>query len=281
MDNRELWLAATLVELADSRDADFDETTYSGRLALHLAQLLAPAEVGVLIGDASALKAAAASTERARRLVSFEASHGEGPDTACYSSGQPVLNESLTMADGRWPRFAAAARAAGFGIVSSLPIRRHHETVGVISVARTGEHPLDATETSLAQILAEAAAIAVLQQRALRRSTQTAAQLRHALDSRVLIEQAKGARRRTARHHAGGGVRAAARLRSPAQPLAHRGGGQNDQRGTAGARTSSRARNRPRSAAGTVAGLSSGKTPPSAEPLPRCLPHCRLSAASR
>ena len=48
MDNRELWLAATLVELADSPDADFGETTYSfGRLALRLAQLLAPAELGV------------------------------------------------------------------------------------------------------------------------------------------------------------------------------------------------------------------------------------------
>ena len=193
MDNRELWLATTLVELADSRGADFDETTYCGRLALRLAQLLAPAEVGVLIGGASALKAAAASTERAHRLVSFEASHGEGPDTACYSSGQPVLNESLTIASGRWPRFAAAARAAGFGIVSSLPIRRHHESVGVISVLGTGEHPLGAAETSLAQILAEAAAIAVLQQRTLRRSAQAAAQLQGALDSRVLIEQAKGA----------------------------------------------------------------------------------------
>ncbi len=193
MDNRELWLAATLVELADSRDADFDETTYFGRLALHLAQLLAPAEVGVLIGDASALKTAAASTERAHRLVSFEAAHGEGPGTACYNSGQPVFNQSLIVAGGRWPQFAAAARVAGFGIVSSLPIRRHHETVGVINVLGTGEHPLGATETSLAQILAEAAAIAVLQQRALRQSIQTTAQLQRALDSRVLIEQAKGA----------------------------------------------------------------------------------------
>ncbi len=193
MDNRELWLAATLVELADSPDADFGETTYSGRLALRLAQLLAPAEVGVLIGDASAVKAVAASTERAQRLVSFEASHGEGPGTACYSSGQPTLNESLAVAGGRWPQFAAAARAAGFGLVSSLPIRRRHETVGVISVLGTGEHPLGAMETSLAQILAEAAAIAVLQQQALRRSAQAAAQLQHALDSRMLIEQAKGA----------------------------------------------------------------------------------------
>ncbi len=193
MDNRELWLAATLVELADSPDADFGETTYSDRLALRLAQLLAPAEVGVLIGDASALKTAAASTERAHRLVSFEAAHGEGPGTACYNSGQPVFNQSLIVAGGRWPQFAAAARVAGFEIVSSLPIRRHHETEGVINVLGTGEHPLGATETSLAQILAEAAAIAVLQQRALRQSIQTTAQLQRALDSRVLIEQAKGA----------------------------------------------------------------------------------------
>ena len=168
MDNRELWLAATLVELADGPDADFGETAYSGRLALRLAQLLAPAEVGVLTGDARALTAIAASTERANHLVSFEAGHGEGPGTACYTSGQPVLNESLIAAGGRWPRFAAAARAAGFRIVSSLPIRRHHDTVGVITALGTDEHPLGATEISLAQILAEAAAIAVLQQRALR-----------------------------------------------------------------------------------------------------------------
>ena len=36
MDNRELWLAATLVELADGLHADFGETAYSGRLALRL-----------------------------------------------------------------------------------------------------------------------------------------------------------------------------------------------------------------------------------------------------
>jgi GAF domain-containing protein len=147
----------------------------------------------MLIGEASALTAIAASAERAHRLASFEAGYGEGPGTTCYNSGQPVLNESLVVAGGRWPQFAAAARAAGFGIVSSLPIRRHHETVGVITVLGTDEHPLGTTEISLAQILAEAAAIAVAHQRALRRSTQTAEDLQRALDSRVLIEQAKGA----------------------------------------------------------------------------------------
>ena len=249
MDNRELWLAATLVELADSRDADFDETIYCGRLALHLAQLLAPAEVGVLIGDASALKAAAASTERAHRLVSFEASHGEGPDTACYSSGQPVLNESLSLADGRWPRFAVAARAAGFGIVSSLPIQRHHETVGVIvwcarraPARRDGDQP--GPDPGRGGGHRRPAAAGPPPQHPDCRPA--SARARHPGAHRA----SQRGRRRTARHHAGGGVRAAARLGSPAQPVAHRGGGPNDQRGTAGARTSSRARNRPQRPAG-------------------------------
>ena len=219
MDNRELWLAATLVELADSPDADFGETTYSDRLALRLAQLLAPAEVGVLIGDASALKAAAGSTERAHRLVSFEAGHGEGPGTSCYNSGQQVLNESLTVAGGRWPRFAAAARAAGFGIVSSLPIRRHHETAGVINVLGTGEHPLERDGDQPGPDPGRGGSH--------RRPAAAGTPSQHP-DYRAASARARQAgahrasqrgRRRTARHHAGGGVRAAARLRSPAQPL--------------------------------------------------------------
>jgi len=160
MDKRELWLATTLVELADTRNADFDDAAYCHQLAISLAQLLAPAEIVVLIADGSgALRVVAASTERANLLSSLEADHGE----------------------------------AGLGVVSSLPMHRHGETVGVITVLAVAGHPLGETEISLAEALAEAAAVAILHQRALRRSTQAAEQLQHALDSRVLIEQAKGA----------------------------------------------------------------------------------------
>lgn len=193
MDNRELWLAAALVELADTRDAGFDEAAYAGRLAARLTELLAPAQIGVLIADGTGrLKAAAASAARARDLASFEACHGEGPAADCYHTGRPVFNESLTGAGARWPQFAAAAREAGFGIVSALPMHRHDETIGAVSVLGGGRCPFDAAQIELAQLLAEAAAIALLQQRILHRSAQTAEQLRHALDSRVPIEQAKG-----------------------------------------------------------------------------------------
>ncbi len=160
MDEREFWLATTLVELADTRDADWDEAEYCHRLAICLAQLLALAEIGVLITDGDGvLKLVAASTERANRLSSPGSAHGE----------------------------------AGFGVASSLAMRRHGETVGVITVFAAAGHRLGEKEISLARVLAEAAAVAILQQRALRRSTLEAEQLQHALDSRVLIEQAKGA----------------------------------------------------------------------------------------
>ncbi len=194
MDNREFWLAGTLVELADNCQADVDEAPHSRRLAARLAELLAPAEVAVLLADGDGrLRAVAASTERAHRLMSAEADHGDGPAASCYRTGQPVPGESLAAARMHWPRFAAAARAAGFGIVFCLPLRRRDETAGVVSVLRADQDPLDPALASLAQSLADAAAVAILQQRELRRSARAAEQLQHALDSRVLVEQAKGA----------------------------------------------------------------------------------------
>ena len=194
MDNRELWLAGTLVELADTSQPDFDEARYSRHLAACLAELLAQAEVAVLLADGDGrLRTVAASTERAHGVMSAEAEHGDGPATTCYQSGWPVRGVSLAEAGAHWPGFAAAARAAGFGLVSAMPVRRHNETIGVVCVLRTGQRPVDATRASLAQSLADAAAVAILQQRELRRSARVAEQLQHALDSRVLVEQAKGA----------------------------------------------------------------------------------------
>jgi GAF domain-containing protein len=194
MDNREIWLAMTMVGLADTGDADFDEAAYSGGLAARLAELLGPAEVGVLIADdGGQLTVVAASSERAGGLASFEARRAEGPCTRCYRTGRPVFNEGLVAAGTQWPRFAAAARRAGFGLVSALPMRRQDETIGAVIVLSADGQRLAAAEGSLAQILAEVAAVGILQQRALRRSVQTSQQLQHALGSRVVIEQAKGA----------------------------------------------------------------------------------------
>ncbi|HLI39459.1 MAG TPA: GAF and ANTAR domain-containing protein [Streptosporangiaceae bacterium] len=197
MHNRETWLAAAMVELADTADARFDEAAYARRLAGQLAELLAPAEVGLLVADGSGhLLPRTASTARAAELWSLEARHAEGPCTNCYRTGEPVLNEPLghlAAAGRRYPRFAAAARAAGFRIVSALPMGRRGGVTGAVGILDAGGHPLTGTDASLARALADVAASAILHHRAFRHSIETSRQLQHALDSRVRIEQAKGA----------------------------------------------------------------------------------------
>jgi GAF domain-containing protein len=191
MDDREFWLATTLVELADISG---DEETYCRLLATRLAQLLAPAEIAVFMADGlGTLETVAASAGRASRMMSLDADRGEGPAASCHRSGRPVFNESLDEAGQQWPRFAADARAAGFGIASALPVQRHDKTIGVISMLAAAGHRIDMSQIRLAQVLAEAAAVAILQHRALRDSTQAARQLREALVSRIFVEQAKGA----------------------------------------------------------------------------------------
>jgi hypothetical protein len=104
-----------------------------------------------------------------------------------------VLNEPVKTAAARWPSFAAAADAAGFGMVSALPLLCQAQAMGVISVLAGGEWRLGGADLGPAEFLARAAAVAFSQQRELRESARAAAQLQHALDTRVLIEQAKGA----------------------------------------------------------------------------------------
>jgi len=193
VDNREIWLAETLVELADTSPEGFDDTAYLAKLAARLAELLGRAEIGLIIAETTTdARIAAATSERLRDLLSFELAHGEGPCVTCHLSGQRILNQHIAADDERWPRFATKARSAGFRSASALPMRRHHDTIGAVGILEAQGQPFAETEISLAQTLTEAATISLRHQRALRQSTRTSEQLQHALNSRVIIEQAKG-----------------------------------------------------------------------------------------
>lgn len=194
MDDREAWLVATVAELAEAPDVDCDETGYACGLTARLAEFLAPAEVGLLFADGTGrLEAEDGSSDRMSALTSMQGVSGEGPCADSHRTGRPVLNAVVARSGQHWPDFAKAASEAGFGIVSALPLCRHGRGIGVICVAAPGEHRLSAADARLAQVLGTAAAVTVTREREFRRSLSTAEELQHALDSRVLIEQAKGA----------------------------------------------------------------------------------------
>ena len=195
MDDREAWLLATMAQLAEAPSTDSNGTGHASLLTARLAELLAPAEVGLLFADVTGHLdlAEEGSSDRMTALVSMQGVSGEGPCADSHRTGQPVLNAVLTTSARRWPSFAKAASAAGFGIVSALPLRRHEQGIGVISVAAPGEHRLTVADARLAQVLGTTAAVTAAREREFRRSVLTAEELQRALDSRVLIEQAKGA----------------------------------------------------------------------------------------
>lgn len=205
MTDRDSWLAAAVVGLLDtpavgSDEAGFDETAYAHGLTQRLAELLCPAEVAVLIyPDTRHQAVAAGSTERAAGLAFLEARGTAGPAADSCQTGRPARDEPLAgkVAQARWPEFAAAALGAGFWAVSTLAMRYRDKMVGAVVVlgasADAPAAPPGAATTSLAESLAEVAAVGLIQQRALAQTARTARQLQHALDSRVIIEQAKGA----------------------------------------------------------------------------------------
>jgi GAF domain-containing protein len=94
--------------------------------------------------------------------------------------------------NGRWPRFAPRALAAGFLSVHALPMRLRGLTIGALNLFRADEGSLDEADSDAAQALADVATIAILQHRATLETQVLNTQLTQALNSRVVIEQAKG-----------------------------------------------------------------------------------------
>jgi len=134
----------------------------------------------------------ASSSQEARLLELFELQSQEGPCPDCFRTGQPALNLKLATDDGRWPRFGPMALKAGFRSVSALPMRLRGAIIGVLNLFRTHEGPLEEADVVVAQALGDVATIAILQHRATLQADIVNEQLNHALNSRILIEQAKG-----------------------------------------------------------------------------------------
>ena len=93
---------------------------------------------------------------------------------------------------GQWPDFQAAALSQGFRSVQAVPLRVHGKTIG--AMGQFGEDPGSMTreDSTIGQALADVATISILQERTIRESVLVNEQLQQALNTRVLIEQAKG-----------------------------------------------------------------------------------------
>jgi len=181
------------IELSDTLVDDFDIIEFLDRLAARCSELLGVSACGILLADHhGVLNLVAASTEQARLVELTQLQNSEGPCLDAFSTGHPVQHPDLREAQDRWPRFTAAAVGAGYLSVQALPMRLRDTVVGAVNLFSKSTGQLDADTITLGQALADAATIGIVHQRAMARQEIVTEQLQTALNSRVLIEQAKG-----------------------------------------------------------------------------------------
>lgn len=186
-------LSEVFVELADTLVADFDVVDFMTLLTVRCVEVLDATEAGVLLAvPGTPLRSVASSNEAARLLDLFELQAQEGPCLDCYRTGDAIVNHVLTDDDQPWPRFAAEAQSLGFDTVHALPLRLRGEVIGAMNVFTAGEQHLDPSTVAIGQALADVATIGLLHQRSVREAVRLTEQLQVALNSRVVIEQAKG-----------------------------------------------------------------------------------------
>jgi GAF domain-containing protein len=190
---REQDLLKAFIEFADTIVDEYDVVEFLHRLALRCVELVDASEAGIMLADRDGtLHYVASSSERMRLIELFELQHDEGPCLDAFHTGAAVHCGLIDDALERWPRFAPHAREVGIESVSALPMRLRSEVIGALNILSTSPEPLSAGDQQVAQALADIATIGILQERALNDARVVTSQLEAALESRILIEQAKG-----------------------------------------------------------------------------------------
>ena len=186
-------LANAFVSLADTLVADYDVVELAHQLVDSSMALLPVDAVGIVLvdplGDVHVL---ASSSEQSRLLEVFQIQADAGPCLEAYRTGQPVVVDDLTVDPNRWPAFAERAGQYGFESVHALPLRLRDERLGAMNLLRFKPGRMSVADIAVGQALADVATIGILHQRIVRRSEEVSRQLQAALNTRVIIEQAKG-----------------------------------------------------------------------------------------
>lgn len=186
-------VTGAMVALADTLAAELGTADFHEMLVTLCAELLQVSAAGLLLlDDQGAVSLAAAVPGQARALELAQLDDSEGPGLDCHRSGMPVHCVDLAAAGAGWPRFAPAARAAGFRSVHSIPLLLRGEALGAIDLFFVTAGSLTADTAELAQALAAITAVGLQHRRTISRHEVVIGQLQTALDSRILIEQAKG-----------------------------------------------------------------------------------------
>lgn len=215
MDVRADAVAAAVNDIAEVLAEHGEPLDLAHRLVRHCAALLSASAVGLLVEDSRRELQLLAATPCATRAVELlQLDLGQGPCLEAYRTGAVVSVATAAELRERWPEFARGTAELGVVAVHSVPVRSGGRTIGALNLFRDHEGPYTALESDVAHAMATFGAVGITQLEHVAEGARVQAQLQEALDSRIVIEQAKGA---LAQRHGTDPDEAFQRLRSQAR----------------------------------------------------------------
>lgn len=190
---RQTQLLEAFVMLADSLVAGFDSIDLLQALVDKSIELFDAADAGIILAnDSFELEVLASTSERSRLIGLLQLANDQGPCLEAYATRAVVSVPDIDAETKRWPVFARQAIESGYHSVHAIPLRLRNTSLGSLNLFRETTGVLNEGDAVAAQALADVATISLLQERTLRETDVAREHLQRALDSRVVIEQAKG-----------------------------------------------------------------------------------------
>lgn len=191
--SRELELLDAFANLADTLVGGYDVVELLQLLVDTCRDVLDVTAVGLLLASPDEeLELVASTSEESRIVETLQLGAENGPCVHCFHTGQPVAVPDIAAMRDTWPEFAASASEQGFRGVFAIPLRLRSTTIGAMNLFRAEPGELNERDLRAAQALADVATIGILHERSFRANDVVREQLQIALNSRILIEQAKG-----------------------------------------------------------------------------------------
>lgn len=179
-------VAASLVE------GDGDGAEVMHQLTDQCVEVLGLAGAGVrLRGADGVLETVSASDGRASRMEAEQSALDDGPWAHAFRTARTIAVEDLAV-DERWPALTGLADTVGYRGMASVPMPTFSTPLGVVNLYDSEPRAWSGEDLEVAALLANMTAGHVTVTRSLADSRTLNEQLQHALDSRVVVEQAKG-----------------------------------------------------------------------------------------